>query len=251
MAKLLEPMGLDAIACHAGQLETRDGALYVHDRRIDVVYRFFLVEDVLDGPTAPGLIAPILDAVQRGTVQLFASLDTELYGSKGCLALLSDGRHRHRFSARENAFIDRFLPWTRALRQETTDVDGATVELVPYVLENRAGLVLKPTSLHGGIGVVTGWTTTQPEWVAAVTAAVGGPFVVQRRVRPVAQRFGSTDGSGETQEMVLNWGVFLTEAGYGGSIVRGTADPDVGIVSMGNDAHVGACFHAAPAKAGA
>lgn len=245
MADLLAPLGVDAVACHIGELEDRAGGLYVHGRRIDIVYRFFLVEDLLDGQEAPVAVARVLDAAERGAVRLFASLDAELYGSKGCLALLSDERNRPAFSAAENAFTDRFLPWTRALRDGSAHVAGTVVDLVPYVLEHQHDLVLKPTLLHGGIGVVPGWTATRDEWATHVREAVGGPFVVQRRVRPVAESFPPEDGVTAPEKLVLNWGVFLTRAGYGGAIVRGSADPDVGIVSMAGGARVGCCFHPA------
>lgn len=246
MAQLLAPMGIDAIACHVGQLSTgADGALYVEDRRIDVVYRFFLIEDLLDGPQAPALVGRILDAVERGTVRLFAALTAELYGNKGCLALLGDETHRHLFTPDERAFLDRFLPWTRALRDGTVEVAGERVDLVTYALANREHLVLKPTLLHGGQGIVCGWTVSDEQWHSAIEAATGAAFVLQRRVRPIAEPFPRHDGAPGTEPLFLNWGAFLTDAGYSGAVVRGSADAEVGIVSMANGARVGCCFHPA------
>jgi hypothetical protein len=245
MEGLLDRLGVRAIACHVGELEPRDGALYVHGVKVDVVYRFFLIEDLLDGSEAPELVGRILDAVDRGTVRLFTTLDAELYGNKGALGLVSDDANRGAFTADEREFLDRFLPWTRALRDGPAFVDGVEVDLVSYVVGHRDELVLKPTLFHGGIGVVTGWTTTADEWTAAVKSAVGAPFVVQRRVRPRQELFPSEDEPGRGEILALNWGVFLTSAGYGGAIVRGTANPDVGVVSMVNGARVGCCFHPA------
>jgi len=59
-------------------------------------------------------------------------------------------------------------------------------------------------------------------------AAMNVPFIVQRRVRAVTERFPRTDGSG-FDDVVLNWGAFLTNGGYSGACVRGMDDPDAGV----------------------
>ncbi len=157
---------------------------------------------------------------------------------------LSDGRYSDALTPDEREFIDRFVPWTRELRDGPALVDGRTVDLVAYVLGNRAGLVLKPKNLHAGAGVVAGWRCTDADWGQPVGAALAGEFIVQRRVRPVTERFPSTDGSGSLDDVVLNWGVFPTNGGYAGACVRGMDDPDVGVVGMTVGASMGACFHA-------
>jgi hypothetical protein len=241
-ARLLEPMGFDAIACHIGQIEERAGALFVHGRRIDIVYRFFLIEDLDGADGMPACVQRVLAAAERGTVRLFAPLESDLYGSKGALALLSDERHRSAFTVDELSLIDRFLPWTRELRPGRVHAGGYQVDLIDHVCARREELILKPTIMYGGTGVIPGWKTDQAEWERQVRGALGGPYVVQRRVRPVAERFGQP-ATGSAELCYLNWGVFLVSSGYGGAIVRGSAEPDVGVVSMSNGALTGCCFH--------
>jgi len=72
-------------------------------------------------PAAVAESAPLMAAVERGTVCLVSRLDADLHGNKGMLALLSDDRHRDRFDASELALLDRFLPWTRLARARVTD----------------------------------------------------------------------------------------------------------------------------------
>jgi hypothetical protein len=246
-ARLLEPMGFDAIACHVGQIEERSGALFVHDRRIDIVYRCFVIEEIADSEILPLSVQRILAAAERGTVRVFAPLASDLYGSKGALALLSDERHRTEFTADERSVIDRFLPWTRELRPGPVHVDGCQVDLLDHVYSQREELILKPTVMYGGTGVVPGWKTSQADWERQVRAALGGPYVVQRRVRPVAERFLSR-ASGRAELYYLNWGIFLVGGGYGGAMVRASAEPDVGVVSMSNGAFTGCCFHPQQAR---
>jgi hypothetical protein len=247
MAALLAGMGIDAIPCHVGQIQQRGDRLEVSGRTIDVVFRFFLVEEIVTEDDL-ALVEPILRAVDRGSVGLFSRLDAELYGNKGALAMLSDDRHRSSFTAEERACVDRFLPWTRPVRRVVTAADGEELELEPYALREQRELILKPTLLHGGTGVVPGWTVSAEEWKACVGQALDQPYVIQRRVRPMAEPFPGPKGEG-TQDLYLNWGVFLTDPsvtggdGYGGCIVRGSTDPKVGVVSMSGGARVGCCFH--------
>ena len=192
-------------------------------------------------------------AAERGTVRMFAPLDSDVYGSKGALGLLSDERHRSAFTPAELHLLDRFLPWTRRLDPGPVHVHGQETDLLPYVLAHRQDLVLKPSMLYAGLGVVPGWTTDQAEWERQVRSAAGGPFVVQRRVRPVSEHFPTAGppaaeaGAGGTGELFLNWGVYLVSGGYGGALVRATADPEAGVVGMATGARAGCCFHARPA----
>jgi hypothetical protein len=247
LAALLDGMGIDAIPCHVGHVRERDGHLEVEGRRIDVIFRFFLVEEIFTAADAT-FVEPVLRAVERGTVGLFSRLDAELYGNKGALAMLSDDRHRSAFSADERARIDRFLPWTRHVRRTVTDNGGEVVDLHTYALARREELVLKPTLLHGGAGVVAGWTVTAEEWEKRVNDAMDGPYVLQQRVRPLPEPFPA-DEAGRSQQLFPIWGVFLTDPavtgddGYNGCVVRASTDPDVGVISMSGGARVTCAFH--------
>jgi hypothetical protein len=237
-------MGFDTLVCHAGDFEHRDGAVYLHGRKVDIIYRMFLPGEMAEEQRSFDLVNPILDAVERGAVHLFAGLDCELYGNKGSLAMLSDERNRSAFTAAELDLIERILPWTRFLRDERVSRDGETVGLVSYALANRDHLVLKPTLLYGGVGVTPGWCVAEDEWAAQVHASVGGPFVLQERVRPTAERFVAESGGG-FEEKVVAYGVMLVGGKYAGTLARATPDKQVGIVSMLRGAQIGCAFHVA------
>ncbi|MFI6448451.1 ATP-grasp domain-containing protein [Kitasatospora sp. NPDC050543] len=238
--------GFDTVVCHLGEFDYRDGVPYIHGRKVDVVYRIFLPGEMADEQRSYDLVDPLLDAVGKGHTFLFAGLDCELYGNKGSLAMLSDERNRGVFDAAELDLIERILPWTRFLREEKVQRGGESVDLLPYVLANKDSLALKPTLLYGGVGVIPGWSVGQEEWEAHIRRAVDGPFVVQERVLPVAERFVEDGGRG-FEEMVVAYGVLMVGSSYAGMLVRGTPDPQVGIVSMSNGAQIGCCFHVADA----
>ena len=85
--------GIEAHPCHVGQLRYAEGRVWLGDVAIDVVYRLFMMEDLLD-EAGPALIEPVLRAAERGEVTVFSPMDADLYGSKGALALLSDEANR-------------------------------------------------------------------------------------------------------------------------------------------------------------
>jgi hypothetical protein len=235
-------LGLDLVPCHLGHLSLHDRRVWLGDRPIDVIYRVFLIEDVMH-PDGPTLIDPVLRAAERGEVKIFTPMDSQLYGSKGALALLSDEENRHLCTPAELASLDRLLPWTRMVRPGQVTVDGERGDLLEYALDNRENLVLKPTAKHGGLGVVAGWLTDAEEWDRQVRAAMNEPFVLQRRVRPVPELFPADGG---LEPYVLTWGAFLCGPGYGGMWVRGTTDPDTGGVNMATGASATCCFHESP-----
>ena len=241
-AAQLAGYGLEAEPCHLGQLRVGDGHVWLDGRPVDVIYRVFLIKDLLR-PEAGELADPVLRAAERGEVKLFAPMDAELYGSKGALALLSDEANRHLFGDAELASLDRVLPWTRMVRPGPVTVGGGQqADMTEYAIAEREHLVLKPTALHSGAGVIQGWLTGADEWRRRLAAAMDGPFVLQRRIRPLAEPFPAESGP---QPWVLWWGAFLGASGYGGAIVRGSTDPDAGIKSMPHGATGTCCFHQA------
>ncbi|OKI02589.1 hypothetical protein A6A06_16390 [Streptomyces sp. CB02923] len=245
LAAKLADHGVEGIACDLGALTYPNGRPTVAGRTVDVVFRYFLPEDLTD-PASTAQLESLLVAAEQGRVGLFSRLDAELYGNKGTLAILSDERHRDLFDAAELACVDRLLPWTRYVRPRTTEPDGARVDTLAYALAHRPELILKPTLLHGGNGIVAGWDVDAAQWENEVASAMNGPFVLQRRVRPTAEPF--PDGTGGVRELFLNWGIYVgargvDDDGYGGGFVRGSTDPAVGVVSVGSGAAVGCVFH--------
>jgi hypothetical protein len=235
----LARLGIELVPCHLGHLSPHDHRVWLDGRPVDVIYRVFMMEDLLH-PDGPRLIDPILRAAERGEVRIFTPMDSELFGSKGALALLSDEANRHLCTAAELASLDRLLPWTRMVRPGSVTVDGERADLREYAAAQRENLILKPTAMHGGLGVTAGWLTDAEEWGRRLRASMDGPWVLQRRVRPVPELF---PGDGGLEPWVLTWGAFLCRSGYGGMWVRGTTDPDTGGVNMATGASATCCFH--------
>ena len=242
----LRTMGLDANPCHIGQLEFHDGRVWLREKPVDIIDRLFMIEDLLENPDAPALMDPVLNAAARGEVKFFTPMDSGLFSSKGALAMLSDEENRPLLDAGELASVDRILPWTRMVRKgPVTLEDGRRVDLLGYALAHQQDLALKPTLMHGGHGVLLGWRddTSAQAWEEQVRAAVDGPYVLQRRVRPVPDLFPGEDGT--LVPWIVAWGAFTMVSGYGGVWARAsTVESNVEVLSLTAGSHVGTCLHA-------
>lgn len=242
---LLRDAGFTVLEGTISDLETRSDGVFLSGTRVDVVYRTFLLKTVAEDPSASALLQPLSDASEAGLVSVFAPLNADVFGSKTCFAMLSDDANRGVFSEPELGVIDRLVPWTRAMSVagRRSHPEGGSLE--EYVISNRGELVLKPSVGHAGRGVVAGWMTTQPEWESLVHDAVGGDYVVQRRVESVAERFLVPSGDGDLAPAAcfLHWGLFVTPAGLSGGFVKGLLDRTQDIRYLGDGSHVGCVFH--------
>jgi hypothetical protein len=249
---LLDRLGYRASPCHLGELDHRPDGVYLNGEKVDVVFRLFLPKGLMTGgDEAYHLLDRLHESVRAERVRFFADLRLDLFCHKGCLAMLSDERNAHAFDAGERALIDRLLPWTRMLRDRRAEAEGETVDLVTYVKARREEMILKPAFEYGGAGIAAGWKVGDAEWSDLVNGALSGSYLVQRRSRPVMERF-LDDDSGELRPCVLNWGVFVTPFGYGGTYIRGTQDPEVSVISAAaGGARVTGGFHVERRRAAA
>lgn len=241
----LRRLGIDAVSGHLGQLEYRAGHVHLGGRPVGTVYRMFGLGDLLNGRVTAGLTAELLDAVERDTVRLVTPLHSAMYGSKACLAMLSDERNAHVFEPAQRTLVERLIPWTRQLHEGKTEVHGDRVDLVHYVLGNREHLVLKPTLSYGGKGVITGWSVGQAEWEYWVRAALADSYVVQERVVPVLERFVDDRHPDRFEQVVLNWGAFSVGSSYSGMCVLGAGVDERGVINQANGCRMGCAFHLA------
>ncbi|RBM19445.1 hypothetical protein [Streptomyces sp. PT12] len=247
---LLAELGFPIVVCTVKDLEFGAGGLTARGERIDIVYRTFLFKTVAEDPAADELLEPLAQAVAHGAARVFSPLNADLFGSKLCLAMLSDtdAHATDPLTPTEREVVDRVLPWTRSMRgaDATPAPAPGGGSLAEYVRAHRGELVLKPSIGHAGQGVVAGWLTEQDAWDALVRAACAGDHVVQRRAESVAERFHAPGAAGPaTATCHLHWGLFVTAAGLSGGFVKGLLDREQDIRFLGDGSHVGCVFHSA------
>ena len=186
--------------CHADPAELAlDGEEVTYEGRvIDLVYRDYAVEDLLELEAEGVDIRPMQQAF--ATNRVVSSIAAEL-DQKSCWEVLGDPvLARRHFSSEERAFFRRHLPWTRLLRPGTTTLpDGSKGDLGEYVRHARESLVLKPNRGYGGTGVAVGPATDAAQWEALVSAALvpgGERWVAQRLVSLPVCHFTTMDADG-------------------------------------------------------
>src|SRR5207237_196400 len=134
---------------------------------------------------------PVIRAVQSGAVCMVNPFRCKLLHKKASLAVLSDEQNVGLFSSDERRAIDAHIPWTRVVAERTTRHEGRTVDLLPFIIDRREQLVLKPNDAYGGAGIVLGWEGDTATWERAVRVALTEPFVVQERVPIPSEPFPS------------------------------------------------------------
>jgi uncharacterized circularly permuted ATP-grasp superfamily protein len=129
----------------------------------------------------------------------------KLLHKKASLAVLQDERNAHLFDRDELAAIEAHIPWTRLIEERRTVRSGQPIDLVPFILEHREQLVLKPNDDYGGRGVVLGWLVDQRGWEQAVQTALAEPYIVQERVALPSEPFPSLrDGRLQVSDRLLD-----------------------------------------------
>ncbi|HEY0641702.1 MAG TPA: hypothetical protein VGD67_29085 [Pseudonocardiaceae bacterium] len=229
--------GIDSVCGHVGELEYRGGRVWLHGRRLDIVYRIFMLEHVVE-PGGLELIEPLVAAEARGEVVVHTPIGCEAFATKAALGLLSEHCDRRVFTPEQEASIGRILPWSRITNPGTVVTpDGDRADLLEYALAHREELALKATLQHGGWGITLGWEHSDDAWRDAVHRSMDGTFLLQQRIRPLTDAMPGPDG--ERVEYLFNWGMFTIAptaeqpGGYGGTAIRcAPVAANVGVIGL-------------------
>lgn len=174
-----QSQGLASALVDPREMEYRNGRLRSGDFEIDLIYKRVLVSELLE---RGGLQHPMVRAVREGAVCMVNPFRCKILHKKASLAVLSDEANAHLFTPEERRIIDAHVPWTRRVVERQTTHLGRRVDLLPFIIENRERLVLKPNDEYGGKGIVLGWLTDPGRWNEAAEAALAEPYVVQERI---------------------------------------------------------------------
>lgn len=187
--------GLPARFVDPRELEYADGALSAGGQGIDLIYRRVLTSEIL-GREAE--CKPLLDAYKAHAVCVVNSLRAKILDKKMLFALLYEPKIMALYTREEEATIRGHVPWTRRVAEgNTTDPDGNAIDLLPWLAQNRATLVLKPNDEVGGRGVLIGANVEPSVWERALKLAVVDPSIVQRRIPLPSAMFPEVGAAGE------------------------------------------------------
>jgi uncharacterized circularly permuted ATP-grasp superfamily protein len=220
---------------------TFDGKkLTAHGKKIDLVYRRVLINDIVAKPTE---CAALVNAYAANAVCVANSFGCKIPHVKTFFAVLTDERNDGLFSQAERKIIADHIPWTRVVAGVRTTYHGKSVDLLAFTRAQRENLVLKPSDEYGGTGVTLGWETTESAWEIAIQAAISSPgpenngacWVVQERIPVRREVFPYITASGEVEfrDMLVDFAPYLFRGKLAGYLTRLSATGLANVTSGG------------------
>ena len=208
-----ESRGIETVIADPREAEYTNGRLTFGDGKpVDFINKRVLIHELVE---QCGIDSPIVRAVRDRAVCMANGFRCKMLHKKASLAVLSDERNAHLFSAEERAAIDAHIPWTRTVVERKTRFEGKDVDLVPFMAEHRERLVLKPNDDYGGAGITLGWTVDDATWRAAIARALAAPHIVQERVRIPYEPYPSlVEGSVQIVDRMLDTAPFVSYGEY-------------------------------------
>jgi len=223
--------GVDCVLADPRDMEVRGGRLWTPARPVDVVYRRTVLSELMEKKDD---VQAYLAAYRDSLCPFVNSFRCRLSEDKAFFALLTDEAFSSLMSAEEGAFVSRLVPWTRKVEERRTVKDGREVDLVPFVLEARESLVLKPAHAYGGRSVYVGNETPAGEWEAAVRAALGAAWVVQERVTIPEELFPLVeDGELRFVPLKVNTNPFYVAGEESGAVTRASRSSVINVSAGG------------------
>ena len=213
--------GVPTVLADPRDLVFEGGKLTAHGRRIDLLYRRVLINDIV---ARPAECAALVDAYASGAVCMANALTCKIPHKKAFFSVLTDEQNSALFSASEHELIRRHIPWTRLLADTKTTREGESFALLEYVRRHRSDFVLKPNDEYGGTGVQLGWENDERQWDAALDRALAdrsSAWVVQERITIRREVFPmQTDNGVQMRDMLVDFAPYLFRGKMAGCLTR-------------------------------
>ena len=234
LRQAFEARGLRCVLADPRQMELREGRLWCPSGPLDLVYRRAVLSELVEREDE---VSAFLSAYRDGLVLFVNSFRCHLSEDKTFLGMLGDEAFPDLLSEDERAFVRRVVPWTRKLEERKTQVDGKTVDLVPYVLAHRSRLVLKPAHGYGGRAVFIGEETPQAAWEQAVRSGIGTAWTVQEHVPIPQETFPVCEaGSLAFEALKVNTNPFYVAGAEVGAVTRASRSQVINVSAGGGSA---------------
>ena len=205
IAAHFEARGHKTIVCDPRAFTRKDGALFVGDTRVDIVYRRALATELV---VRQDDAAALLGAYKDHEVCMVNPLRSYLGGAKSVLSHLT---------AQGAALIPRTV---------LLDNDEAR----QLVASSPSRWVLKRSFGHGGAHVILPEPANEQKWHAALAATTHEAWIAQEYL--VVPKLTVDTPAGKV-EKYFNWNPFVFGGRYAGGLVRVSSSPLINITAGG------------------
>jgi hypothetical protein len=251
LKKRFEKLRIQVVLADPRELVFDGKKLTAQGKKIDLVYRRVLINDIVARPKE---CEALVKAYEANAVCVANNFRCKIPHVKAFFAVLTDERNAALFSQKEKDLIRRHIPWTRVVSDVSTTHYGEPVELLAFVRKNRDNLVLKPSDEYGGTGVTLGWETNEKAWDATIEKGVSaakaggdaGCWIVQERIPirrevfPYIAKNGAMNGgngansdSVEYKDMLVDFAPYLFAGKLCGFLTRLSATGLANVTSGG------------------
>jgi hypothetical protein len=230
-----EKMGVPVELADPRDLHFDGKTLIANGKKIDLLYRRVLINDIVARPTE---CKALVDAVAANALCMANHFRCKIPHVKAFFAVLTDERNDALFSFGERELIRRHVPWTRVVADVRTSHYGTAIELLDFARRHRQNLVLKPSDEYGGSGVTLGWETSEAEWDTVIERAVApveGCWIVQERI-PIRREvfpWVQADGNVDYRDMLVDFAPYLFRGKVCGFLTRLSATGLANVTSGG------------------
>ena len=230
-----EEMGLQVELADPRDLQFDGKQLTANGKKIDLVYRRVLMNDIV---ARPADCKALVDAVAANAVCMANHFRCKIPHVKAFFAVLTDERNDALFSFGEREMIRKHVPWTRVVADVRTSHYGTPVELLAFLRAERENLVLKPSDEYGGSGVTLGWETAEDAWDEAIGRALtakNGAWIVQERI-PIRREvfpYIADVGKVDYRHMLVDFAPYLFRGKLCGFLTRLSATGLANVTSGG------------------
>jgi len=234
-----EKMGVPTLVADPRDLTFDGKKLTAHGKKIDLVYRRVLMNDIV---AKPDECAALVNAYTANAVCVANSFRCKIPHVKTFFAVLTDEGNEALFSQAERKIITDHVPWTRVVADVRTMHYGKSVDLLTFMRAQRENLVLKPSDEYGGTGVTLGWETSESAWDASIQAAASsegvegaGAWIVQERISIRREVFPYITASGDVEfrDMLVDFAPYLFCGKLAGYLTRLSATGLANVTSGG------------------
>jgi hypothetical protein len=235
-----EKMGIPVVLADPRELEFDGKNLIAHGKKIELLYRRVLMNDIVARPKE---CDAIVKAYETRSVCMTNNFRCKVPHVKTFFAVLTDEKNAKYFSEEERELIQRHVPWTRVVADAKTKYKGEDIELLEFARKHQKMLVLKPSDEYGGMGVTLGWEVERKDWDRAIENAlpgtksdgVHGAWIVQERI-PMRRGVFPHIGKGnqvEFRDMLVDFAPYIFRGKLAGYLTRLSASSLANVTSGG------------------